>query len=39
VNDLQQAASKINLPTGYYIRFTGPAAATKPITVISGFDQ
>ena len=30
---------EINLPTGYYIRFTGPAAATKPITVISGFDQ
>jgi hypothetical protein len=28
-----------NLPTGYYIRFTGPAAATKPITIISGFDQ
>lgn len=30
---------EVNLPTGYYIRFTGPAAATKPITVISGFDQ
>ena len=30
---------EINLPSGYYIRFTGPAAATKPITVISGFDQ
>lgn len=30
---------EVNLPTGYYIRFTGPAAATKPITVISGFDS
>jgi hypothetical protein len=30
---------EVNLPTGYYIRFTGPAAATKPITIISGFDQ
>ena len=30
---------EINLPQGYYIRFTGPAAATKPITVITGFDQ
>jgi len=29
----------MTLPTGYYIRFTGPAAATKPITVISGFDS
>lgn len=30
---------EVNLPTGYYLRFTGPAAATKPITVITGFDQ
>lgn len=30
---------EVNLPTGYYIRFSGPAAATKPVTVISGFDQ
>ena len=29
----------MTLPTGYYVRFTGPAAATKPITVISGFDS
>jgi hypothetical protein len=29
----------MTLPTGYYVRFTGPAAATKPITVISGFDN
>jgi hypothetical protein len=29
----------LSLPVGYYIRFTGPAAATKPITVISGFDS
>ena len=29
----------MTLPVGYYIRFTGPAAATKPITVISGFDS
>jgi hypothetical protein len=29
----------MTLPVGYYIRFTGPAAATKPITVISGFDN
>jgi hypothetical protein len=30
---------KMTLPVGYYVRFTGPAAATKPITVISGFDN
>jgi len=29
----------MTLPAGYYIRFTGSAAATKPITVISGFDS
>jgi hypothetical protein len=29
----------MTLPVGYYIRFTGPTAATKPITVISGFDS
>jgi hypothetical protein len=29
----------MTLPVGYYVRFTGPAAATKPITVISGFDS
>ena len=32
-------AITLNLPVGYYIQFTGPAAATKPITVISGYDQ
>lgn len=32
-------AITMTLPTGYYIKFTGSAAATKPITVISGFDQ
>lgn len=32
-------AITINLPLGYYIQFTGAAAATKPITVISGFDK
>lgn len=29
----------MTLPTGYYVRFTGSVPATKPITVISGFDQ
>lgn len=29
----------IALPVGYYVRFTGSVPATKPITVISGFDQ
>jgi hypothetical protein len=30
---------RMTLPTGYYVRFTGSVPATKPITVISGFDQ
>jgi hypothetical protein len=29
----------MTLPTGYYVRFTGSVPATKPITIISGFDQ
>lgn len=32
-------AITMSLPVGYYLRFTGPAAATKPITVLSGFDS
>ena len=26
-------------PTGYYLRFTSPVPATKPVTVLIGFDQ
>jgi hypothetical protein len=29
----------MTLPVGYYVRFTGSVPATKPITIISGFDQ
>jgi hypothetical protein len=38
-NIIAGRAITLSLPTGYYIRFTGSAPATKPITVISGFDQ
>jgi len=32
-------AITFTLPSGSYVRFTGPASAAKPITVIAGFDS